>query len=111
MKNECTKYAESIRDDIKAIYDGSTEETNEDGEQMSIYDYICSEVLDYETLHDSNKEPIGCNLYVTLGGPTCWIDTRHNEVICRWGTEDGRAWLPEEISEEINEAMREMTCY
>ena len=107
-KNDSQKYAEFIRDEIRSIYDGSTEELNDDGDAKSVYDYIACDVLDFETIHDSSKELVGCNLYVTIGGPCCWIDTRNNEVICKWGTDTGRAWLPGEIAEEINDVMREM---
>lgn len=101
MKNECTKYAESVRNDLNSLYSGEPVDGCE-----SLVDYCC-DALDVEYLLDSQKNLIGVNLYVTLGGPTCWIDTRRGEVVCRWGTEEGRAWVPSEICEEINDSYAE----
>ena len=40
MKNECTKYAESIRDDLNKLFDGETVEECE-----SLIDYLCENSL------------------------------------------------------------------
>lgn len=95
--NESKKYAMSIRDDINSLYNGETVDECE-----SLIDYLCDNVLDVEYILDSNRQLIGVNAYVTLGGPSCWLDTRHGEVVCCWGTEKESAWLPSEICEEIN---------
>ena len=97
MKNECTKYAESIRNDLKKLFDGETVDECE-----SLIDYLCENALDVEYTLDSNKRLIGVRIYVTLGGPTCWIDTRGGEVVCAWGSDRESAWLASEVCEEIN---------
>ena len=51
---------------------------------------------------NSQRELIGVRVYVTLGGPTCWIDTRNGEVVCAWGTDRESAWLASEVCDEIN---------
>ena len=105
MKNECMEYAQSVANELKKVYDG--EAVNEDGEAVDVLDYINENALEIEYTLDSRCELIGVTVYVTLGGPTCWIDTRHGEVVCKWGSESGDAWVPSEICDEINEIMRE----
>ena len=97
MKNECTKYAESIRNDLKKLFDGETVDECE-----SLIDYLCENALDIEYTLDSNKQLIGVRIYVTLGGPNCWIDTRSGEVVCAWGSDKWSAWLASEVCEEID---------
>lgn len=96
MKNECREYAESIRNDLNKLYDGETVDECE-----SLLDYI-ADALDVEYTLNSNRELIGVRVYVTLGGPNCWIDTRNGEVVCCWGTDRASAWLASEVCEEID---------
>jgi len=107
--NENRAYCESIREEIENIYNGTA--TTEDGEQISIYDYICNDVLDYETTHNSAGDMIGCRLYVTLGGPNVWIDTRNAEIALAWGTDRESVWLPSELCEMIDDAMTEIIAH
>ena len=104
-KNEAMRYAESIRYDINRLYNGEPVDGCED-----LTDYIF-EALDVEYLLNSNRELIGVNLFVTLGGPTCWVDTRHGTVECRWGTESGSAWLASEICDFINDHFSECLAF
>lgn len=130
MKNECYKYAKSIAEELhhyeyerafrcpecgeihvdeKISFDGDTGkyflpcgcETELELELLSVIDYL-EDALDIEYTLDSRKNLIGVNIYVTLGGPTCWIDTRRSCVVCRWGNEEGIAYFDSDISEEIN---------
>ena len=98
MKNECTKYAESIRNDLNRLFNGETVDECE-----SLIDYLCENALDIEYTLNSQKELIGVRIYVTIGGPTCWIDTRNGEVVCAWGTDRAAAWLTSEICNDIND--------
>ena len=95
MKNECREYAEMIRNDINSLYEGKTVDECE-----SLFDYV-ADALDVEYTLNSQRELIGVRVYVTLGGPTCWIDTRNGEVVCAWGTDKESVWLASEICEEI----------
>jgi hypothetical protein len=49
-KNEAQQYAESIRDDIKNLYENGVDS---DGEESSLYDYI-ADALDIEYTIDSS---------------------------------------------------------
>lgn len=95
---ELQNYVDNIAKELKEIYNG--EQINDDGETMTLYDYI-SDVLDIEYTLNSSKELIGVRLWVTLGGPNIYIDTRAGEVVGHWGCDAARAWVPSEICEEI----------
>ena len=56
----------------------------DDWEQLEIYDYM-EDVLDYDFRIDSQREFSGIRVWVTLGGPSCWIDTERRTVEIRWG--------------------------
>ena len=43
MKNECREYAKRVTEEIEAYYNGTT---NEDGEEVSLYDYV-ADALDF----------------------------------------------------------------
>ena len=40
-------------------------------------------------------------LYVTLGGPTCWIDTEEHAVICHWGTDQAKYAIDWDLCDEL----------
>lgn len=84
MKNECKEYAKRVAEEIEAIYNGTTEEKNDDGEKMSLYDYV-ADALDFSAIVSSQKKIEFIRLYVTLGGPTCYVDTELHAVVCAWG--------------------------
>ena len=96
MKSECREYAEMIRNDVNSLYEGKTVDECE-----SLLDYIAN-AFDVEYTLNSQRELIGVRVYVTLGGPTCWIDTHNGEVVCVWGTGKESVWLASEVCEEIN---------
>ena len=84
MEKECRKYAQRVAEEIEAIYNGTTEEENDDGEKISLYDYA-ADALDFEVILTSMKTVKSIRLYVTLGGPTCYVDTELPAVVCAWG--------------------------
>ena len=104
------KMVRSEAAELKALYEGLDEEEmqrREDaGENMDLYDYI-NDTLDIEYILDSTFTLIGTKLYVALGGPTIYVDTRDNEVVGSWGTEKVVRWLPSEIADEINDMVTE----
>ena len=84
MNKECREYAQRVAAEIEAIYNGTTEEENDDGEKISLYDYV-SDALDFEVILTSMKTVKSVRLYVTLGGPPCYVDTELHAVVCAWG--------------------------
>lgn len=84
MKKEYREYAQHVAQEIETIYNGTTEEENDDREKMSLYDYV-ADALDFEVVLTSTKTIKAVRLYVTLGGPTCYVDTELHTVVCAWG--------------------------
>lgn len=111
MKNELKKYVDGIRDDLKNLYelditDEEREEREENGEAYDLYSYF-SDVLDCEFTVNMSGEYVGAKIYVTLGGPNVWIDTREGYVKGAWGCDREESWIPSEIVEEIDDIFRE----
>ena len=106
MTNDLKKYVDGIRDDIKKLYEAEytedeREQMEEDGEAYDLYSYF-SDVLDIEYTINSSFEYVGAKVYITLGGPNVWIDTREGYVKGAWGCDREEAWIPSEIAEEID---------
>ena len=99
MATELQNYVNNIFDELNAIYEGRA--TNEDGEQATFYDYF-QDALDYEYTIGSNGDYLGVRVYVALGGPNIWVDTRRGEIGGAWGTDRADRWLPSEIANEID---------
>lgn len=111
MANDLRNYVDGIRDEIKNLYeieltDEEREEREENGEAYDIYSYF-ADVLDVEYTIDSRFEYVGAKIYVTLGGPNVWIDTREGYVKGAWGCDREESWLPSEICDEIDDIFRE----
>lgn len=103
MYNECREYAKHIAKKIEVYYNGTV---NEDGEEVSLYDYF-ADALDYEVILTSQKTVKGVRLYVTLGGPTCWIDTEEHAVICHWGADKAEYPIDWDLCNELEEVVAE----
>ena len=97
-------YCNDIFDELNAIYEGRA--TNDDGEQASFWDYF-SDPLDFEYTISSRGEYMGVRVYVALGGPNIWVDTRRGEIGGAWGCDRADRWLPSEICEEIDSVFSE----
>lgn len=107
MYNECREYAKRIAEEAEAYYNGEIEnEESEDGEALSLYDYFAN-ALDYEVILTSQKTVRGVRLYVTLGGPTCWIDTEEHVVTCAWGTERAEWGIDWDLCNELEDIVSE----
>lgn len=106
MKKECREYAQSVAEEIEAIYNGTTEEENNDGEKMSLYDYV-ADALDFSVIVSSRKEVEYIRLYVTLGGPTCYVDTELHAVVCAWGGDREEFPIDWDICKELESIIAE----
>lgn len=104
MENENRNYLLRVREEIENYYNGFE---NEDGEELGLYDYIAENVLDNEFLIDSNFEFRSCKLYITLGGPTVWIDTETRSIEIRWGGEKDSLYLDSDICDSLDEIYAE----
>ena len=105
MEKECREYAKRVVEEIEAIYNGTTEEEN-DGEKMSLYDYV-ADALDFEVILTSMKTVKSVRLYVTLGGPTCYVDTELHAVVCAWGGDQAEYPLDWDACDELESIIAE----
>ena len=101
--DECREYARSIARELDSI---AIDGVNGDGEACDMYDYTGEQALDVEYLLDSKKALIGVMVYVTLGGPTCWIDSRRQEVVCHWGSASASWSITPETADAVTDAYR-----
>ena len=106
MKKECREYAEHVAAEIEAIYNGTTEEENDDGERMSLYDYV-ADALDFEVILTSTRTVKSIRLYVTLGGPTCYVDTELHAVVCACGVDREEFPLDWDACDELENIIAE----
>ena len=112
MMNKTTKTdlehkVDYIAQELRQIFDGLYEELNEDGEEMSFYDYFI-DALDIEYMIGADMNFRGCKIMVACGGPNIWVDTTRGEVFGAWGTERATAWIPSEICEEIDSVFEDL---
>ena len=102
--NENREYCKRVVEEIESIYKG--EWINEDGEEMTLYDYF-SDVLDFEYTIDSRKEYRSVKVWITLGGPNVWIDTADSCVHLAWGSERESYLLGFDVRDEIDNIFEE----
>lgn len=103
---ENREYLLRVREEIEMYYNGF----EEDEEEKSLYDYL-SEILDYEITIDSRMNYISCKVWITLGGPNVWIDTRERAIKLAWGNERDDVYLNSDICDEIDGYFEEIyTC-
>lgn len=103
--NETFEYCKTIKNELMSYYTG--EVMTDDNEQASLFDYIAENVLDTEYILDSSFRLIGVKLYVTLGGPTAWIDTRTKTIVTHWGTDSSSLYIDSDVCDEINDYFAE----
>ena len=108
---ELKRMCENIREELEQLYnndwtDEERDQRQEDGEPCDLLDYF-SDALDIEYTISSRGDYLGASIWVTIGGPSIWIDTRENEIKGRWGSDAVNIWLPSEISNEIDNIFEE----
>lgn len=93
---------DSIYYDLELCYQGKL--NNDDGEPVDLMEYL-DDALDVDYRVDCNREPIGCRVWLALGGPNIWIDTEQDSIFGAWGTDRDRIYIESELSEAVLEAL------
>lgn len=88
------------------ILDGDDEPTDE-MEYRGLYDFI-NDALDVEITRGLSGDYRGAKLYMTVGGPTIWVDTQTGFVEGRWATDSCSKWVDSDAIDELNEAIEEL---
>lgn len=104
--DENWQYCKDIALQLDEIVGGRAH--NEDGEPIDLGDWMNDEVLDITYLIASDGSYEHCKLYVTLGGPTVWVDTHEREVKLSWGSEKASYPLLWETRDCIDEWVSEI---
>lgn len=98
MAHEMTAHANAIADKLNAM---DTEELSE---------YFRENELDAEyrvNLISSDIFVIGVEIWITLGGPTVWVDTHDGTVRASHGDDKGWAYLTPETTTKIHNIYEE----
>lgn len=112
---------ESIRDRLVAEYEGRRKRCLECGNIVTDPTGVCQcgdmssvdewepvglleddYVYDIEYCIGGDLDYRSVALMVAGGGPTIYIDTGKHAVILSWGSDEAYAWLPSEVSDEID---------
>lgn len=83
-------------------------EEHEDYE--SIGDWL-DDQLEVEVTTQLNKNYIGSNVYITLGGPTIWLDTRRARLEARWGRDEASINIDCSLIEDLDQLIEEYINY
>lgn len=76
-------------------------------EALTLHDYL-EDVLDITYIVQSDRQTLdGAKFYVTLGGPSVWLDTCSRSVELRWGGRSASWGLTWEVCEELDEIAQE----
>lgn len=103
-QTENFEYCKHIAEELRACHEGCG--ANEDGEPADLWDYF-ADALDIEYVITSGLEYSGVKAYVTLGGPTCWIDTDRGAVCLTWGGKSAECYLSSALVEAIDDIFAE----
>lgn len=94
-------YCKRISEELEQYINGEITD-EETGEELSLYDYF-SDVLDFEFIINRDLSYSAVKIYVTLGGPTVWIDTYRGSVELRWANEESRYFLTSDVIDAVND--------
>ena len=72
-----------------------------------IYEYF-EDCLDVEYTIDSRGNYLGVCVWITLGGPSVWVDTRDRVVKLAWGSERAEWGISSDVANQIDEMFEEM---
>lgn len=103
--NENREYCKRIAYEIESYANGDIKD--DDGEILSLYDWI-NDVLDFEFVVDSRKNYVSAKIYVTLGGPTVWVDTAEKAVKLAWGPDCEEYLIGWDAAEQLDDIMADI---
>jgi hypothetical protein len=104
-ERENFEYCKRIAEELEQYINGEIVD-DETGEELTLYDYF-NDVLDMEFIINSDLSYRAVKVYVTLGGPTVWIDTYTCCIELRWANESARYGLSSDTINAIDEVWEE----
>lgn len=95
-------------EESSGLYTTDIEEAKENAlDEASAFDFI-SDALDIEYIVNSQREVTDGRVYVTVGGPTAWIDTEKRALVVTWMSEPEVRNLPSSFIDPISDALSEL---
>lgn len=117
LKATCTSIAEELEahangrayidEDGNLVILDSEDEPTDGMEYRGLYDFI-ERALDVEITRGLSGDYRGAKLYMTVGGPTIWVDTQTGFVEGRWVTYSCSKWVDSDAIDALNEAIEEI---
>lgn len=94
-------------EDGNVVIIDSDDEPADEMEYRGLYDFI-EDALDVEITRGLSGDYRGAKLYMTVGGPTIWVDTQTGFVEGRWATDSCSKWVDSDAIDELNDAIEEL---
>ena len=100
----CTIHRENVLNEVHVFYIMPDDEAIFEGdiEIATIGDYF-DDFLDVDYIVDSNKKYKACRVLVAYGGPNICIDTWMKRVLLSWCGEYAKAYIPDDLCEQIDD--------
>ena len=107
-KEALEQTVKNTADDIERMADGTYEIEDPETYETIEEEFIDSYTLDANYVIDGRGNLRGAWLYMTLGGPTVWVDTMRGVVRGTWGTDEFEWGLSEKAQDWVCEQADEM---
>lgn len=89
---------------MQGIREELTDTTENNYPFESVADWMKENVLDTEYTVDSSLNVTGAKMFIDVGGPNIYIDTRAYMIVGNWGTEHAQLSLDDEIIEYLEDS-------
>ena len=106
-KEALEQTVKNTADDIEKMTNGTYERDDYNYETIE-EEFIDAYTLDANYVIDGRGNMRGAWLYMTLGGPTVWVDTMRGVVRGTWGTDEFEWGLSEKAHDWVCEQADEM---
>ena len=99
------EYMKEIREDFLRLMENPCDEGLAERYDPTTFD---SDYLDIKCWQSTDKKDFFAELWITVGGPNVWLDTRHCGLFGVWG--DAKAFLPipDSVCHEINAVLMDI---
>jgi hypothetical protein len=94
-------------EDVAEWMDGEDPEDWAKREAVYMSDFLGDSVLDIEVASGIDGEYRGCCAWVTLGGPTVWVDTARGLACASWGSDKVELSVAADAVAALDDEVRE----
>jgi hypothetical protein len=94
-------------EDVAEWIDGEDSEKWEEDEAAYMSDFLNDSALDIEVLSGIEGDYRSCRAWVTLGGPTVWVDTARGLACASWGSDKVELSVAADAVAALDDEVRE----